>query len=62
VLRFFGYFLLLAFVAGSARALERGDPKTVVTFFLVVALWKWRPIFEFVQERRWEDWRNWYRW
>jgi len=55
-------YLLILFGWGGLRMIDHGDYRGVVFFFLAASLWKWRAIFEFVQDRRWEDWRSWHRW
>jgi hypothetical protein len=41
-------------------AFRDGPVDGVLTFLVIVGVWKWRYIFEFIQDRRWrENWRDW---
>jgi hypothetical protein len=53
-------FFLIAVGLTGLSMLEHGNNRGLGFFFLAVFLWKWRWIFEFVQDRRWrDDWRTW---
>jgi len=49
------FFRFILFVAGvgSLHAASRGDPHALITLLLVVLLWNWRRILDFIAERRW---------
>jgi lipoprotein signal peptidase len=42
---------------GGLNMIDHGRPfHGVVTFLFFVFLWKWRRVFEFIQDREWRDW------
>ena len=46
-------FTLLCMGIGAANGVSRGDMHAAVILLLVVALWNWRRILDYIAERRW---------
>jgi hypothetical protein len=46
-------FTLLCMGIGAANDVSRGDMHAAVILLLVVALWNWRRILDYIVERRW---------
>jgi hypothetical protein len=44
---------LLCLGIGAANGVSRGDTHAAVILLLVVALWNWRRILDYIAERRW---------
>lgn len=47
-------FMLLCMGIGAANSVSRGDMHAAVILLLVVALWNWRWILDYIAERRWQ--------
>ena len=46
-------FILLCVGIGVANGVSRGDMHATVILVLVVALWNWQRIRDYIAERRW---------
>jgi hypothetical protein len=52
----FYYLIIFLMGASAARGVGQGEPRALVILIFCVALWNWRWLFEFVQDRRWREW------